>query len=394
MGETNSKNDDLNNNNLYEIKDDISIKRKSSILKKPKHKLVSLKSSPNLLNLGAQGYLNTIKYRKKFKKESSKKVIIKTEKNEYFFMDNSTKIKKNCSSTTDLNSFAKEKFLDDLFFLKDEENNEELNNNHNNNNNSELNIKNNEINDIKVNEVKNNLIENNINEKTNFENESDESNSSEIDAENENEFKFIYEKNYLDENNNEYINMNNENSLFIFNWDDTLHCNSYIIKKQNLSKEEKEKIKKCEKGLKKLFNITLLKGKIFVITNLDIINIETIIIKYYPSLHSILNKIEIICLKEYNHLNEKEKIYSFINQLKNENNELIKNIIFLSDCFTNDNEVSDFLKKKFSKAIIKIIKFKENPNPDELNNIFKFVNEKIDEVYNDQRNLVLKIDKN
>ena len=61
MGETNSKNDDLNNNNLYEIKDDISIKRKSSILKKPKHKLVSLKSSPNLLNLGAQGYLNTIK---------------------------------------------------------------------------------------------------------------------------------------------------------------------------------------------------------------------------------------------------------------------------------------------------------------------------------------------
>ena len=394
MGETNSKNDDLNNNNLYEIKDDISIKRKSSILKKPKHKLVSLKSSPNLLNLGAQGYLNSIKYKKKFQKENSKKVIIKTEKNEYFFMDNSTKIKKNCSSTTDLNSLAKEKFLDDLFFLKDEENNEELNNNHNNNNNSELNIINNKNNDIKINEVKNNLIENNINEKKNFENESDESNSSEIDVENKNEFKFIYEKNILDENNNEYINMNNENSLFIFNWDDTLHCNSYIIKKQNLSKEEKEKIKKCEKGLKKLFNITLLKGKIFVITNLDIINIETIIIKYYPSLHSILNKIEIICLKDYNNLNEKEKIYSFINQLKIENNELIKNIIFLSDCFTKDNEVSDFLKKKFSKAVIKIIKFKENLNPDELNNIFKFVNEKIDEVYNDQRNLVLKIDKN
>ena len=394
MGETNSKNDDLNNNNLYEIKDDISIKRKSSILKKPKHKLVSLKSSPNLLNLGAQGYLNSIKYKKKFQKENSKKVIIKTEKNEYFFMDNSTKIKKNCSSTTDLNSLAKEKFLDDLFSLKDEENNEELNNNHNNNNNSELNIINNKNNDIKINEVKNNLIENNINEKKNFENESDESNSSEIDVENKNEFKFIYEKNYLDENNNEYINMNNENSLFIFNWDDTLYCNSYIIKKQNLSKEEKEKIKKCEKGLKKLFNITLLKGKIFVITNLDIINIETIIIKYYPSLHSILNKIEIICLKDYNNLNEKEKIYSFINQLKIENNELIKNIIFLSDCFTKDNEVSDFLKKKFSKAVIKIIKFKENLNPDELNNIFKFVNEKIDEVYNDQRNLVLKIDKN
>ena len=61
MGETNSKNNEINDN--LEIKDDLSIKRKSSILKKSKHKLISLKSSPNLLNEGAKDYLNSISNR-------------------------------------------------------------------------------------------------------------------------------------------------------------------------------------------------------------------------------------------------------------------------------------------------------------------------------------------
>jgi hypothetical protein len=381
MGETNSKNNEINDN--LEIKDDLSIKRKSSILKKSKHKLISLKSSPNLLNEGAKGYLNSISNRKE---QNQKKVRINIENNQYFFIDNSKKPKKTYSSTTDLNIIAKEKFLDDLLLINDdnnEENNKELNNNESNN----------------YNEIKNEIHINNNNKLTNennyFDDETDESNSSDLDIENENknQFKFIYEKNYLNEINNEYININNENSLFIFNWDDTLHCNSYIIKKKNLSKEEKESLKQCEKGLKELFNITLLKGKVFLITSFDVINIETTIIKYYPSLHSKLNKVDIICIKDNIKDKYENKISCFINHLIDENNNSIKNIIFLSDCFIED-DVSNFFKKYFSNAIIKIIKFKENPNPDELNNIFNLVNAKIEEVYNDQRNLVVKIDKN
>ena len=309
MGETNSKNNEINDN--LEIKDDLSIKRKSSILKKSKHKLISLKSSPNLLNEGAKDYLNSISNR------NPKKVRINIENNQYFFIENSKKPKKTYSSTTDLNIIAKEKFLDDLLLLNDdnnEENNNELNN---------------------YNEIKNETHINNNNKLTKennyFDDETDESNSSDLDIENENknEFKFIYEKNYLNEINNEYININNENSLFIFNWDDTLHCNSYIIKKKNLSKEEKEALKQCEKGLKELFNITLLKGKVFLITSFDVINIETTIIKYYPSLHSKLNKVDIICIKDNIKDKNENKISSFINHLIDENNNLINFYQFL-----------------------------------------------------------------
>ena len=425
MGDTNSKEQiqkEINNN---ELKDDTSILRKPSILKKPKNQLVSLKSTPNLLNLRAQGYLKSLKYKKQFKKESSKKVSINIDNNEYYFMDNSKNPKKNnCKSTSELTSFAKEKFLDDLLFLNDvdnennefstnnekkekKENDEKKENIENNNNVIKKNGNNNfnkEESEKSSSDYDSNSNEDNKNGKSDNEKEKNEINEKKENI----EYKLIYEnenfdnKNGKNEQNNNNENKENkventifniENSFFLFDWDDTINCTSKLLKyKKKLSKDEKIQIKNCENIIHELFTKILEKGKIFIITDLDVIHIETSIIKYYPSLHSKLNKLEIISTKEKSK-SKNYKIYSFVQNQRDEDNDIIKNII----CFVDSsiqNSVSDILKSNFNNAFIKIIKFNQNPNLNDLIKQFSLVNQNFNNVYNNEKSFIIKIEKN
>ena len=399
MGDINSKEQIQKEIDDKQIKDDSTVLRKPSILKKQKSRLVSLKSTPNLLNLGAQGYLKSLKYKKSFKKESSKKVCINIDNNEYYFMDNSKNPKKNnYKSTLELTSYAKEKFLDDLLFINDNENIEKSENDDNNEN-------------------KNSEIQKNGNNK--FNKDESEKSSSDLDSnedkkeknviyENEkNEYKFIYENEHFDNKNekNDYYNnkKNNENnnlfnidnSLFLFDWDDSIHFTSKFLKqRKKLSKEEKNQIKEFENNIYELFSKILEKGKIFLITNLDIIHIETSIIKYYPSLHSKLNKLDIISGKEKSQLNNDNwKISSFIESQKDEDNDSIKNIMCFVDCSIQNN-VCDILKNTFNNAFIKIIKFNQNPNLNDLIKQFSLVNQNFNNVYNNEKSFIIKIEKN
>ena len=309
MGGNNSKDefkkdlDDNNNNSSNK-------KNQTSILKNRKCTLISLENtSPNIIK-NAKEYLESIKEKKKNKKKDKKRVSIKIENNEYYFMDNTKNYKKiNYGSSQNLNNIAKEKFLDDLLSLNDnDEEKEEIKNKKDN----KTNLK-----DKKKTHM--NYI--------NLDNSELRRRSLSTKLRILNEFKFTLQD--LKIENNE-IKPNIDNTLFIFNWDDTLLCTSYLQKNKNLTEEEKEQMKKCENEIYELINNTLIKGKIFLITNLDMANIETSIIKYYPSLHSRLNEVEIISTNRNLDNNSNWKISAFVENQKNVNNDNIKNIICFS----------------------------------------------------------------
>ena len=372
MGGNNSKDefkkdlDDNNNNSSNK-------KNQTSILKNRKCTLISLENtSPNIIK-NAKEYLESIKEKKKNKKKDKKRVSIKIENNEYYFMDNTKNYKKiNYGSSQNLNNIAKEKFLDDLLSLNDnDEEKEEIKNKKDN----KTNLK-----DKKKTHM--NYI--------NLDNSELRRRSLSTKLRILNEFKFTLQD--LKIENNE-IKPNIDNTLFIFNWDDTLLCTSYLQKNKNLTEEEKEQMKKCENEIYELINNTLIKGKIFLITNLDMANIETSIIKYYPSLHSRLNEVEIISTNRNLDNNSNWKISAFVENQKNVNNDNIKNIICFTDSYVQDNIVK-ILRKIYHFAIIKVIKFKECPDPYELGKQFVLVNHKFNDIYNDKRDLFIKIEKN
>ena len=364
MGGNNSKDEikkelDYNNNSLNK-------KNQTSILKNPKCTLISLKNtSPNILK-NTKEYLESLKNKNQNKKKDKKRVLINIENNEYYFIDNINNYKKiNYGSSSNLNNVVKEKFLDDLLSINDNEEGKEIKNKKDN---------------------KKNLIHiNNID----LENKKLKRRSLSTKLRILNEFKFTLKD--LKMENNKII-PNIDNTLFIFNWDDTLLCTSYLQKNKNLTEKEKEQMKICENELYELINNTLIKGKIFLITNLDMINIETSIIKYYPSLHSRLNDVDIISTNTNLDNNYNWKISAFVEYQKNVNNDNIKNIICFTDSYVQDNIVK-ILKKIDTYAIIKVIQFKESPDPYELGKQFVLVNHKFNNIYNDQRDLFIKIEK-
>ena len=370
MGGNNSKEEikkeeDDNNNSSNK-------KNQTSILKNKKYTLISLEStSPNILK-NAKEFLELLKDKNQNKKKDKKRVSINIENNEYYFIDNINNYKKiNYGSSSNLNNIVKEKFLDDLLSINDNEEKKETKNEKDNKKN--LNVK-------KKSYMNNTELENDVLRKRSL--------STKLRI--LNEFNFTL-KDLKNENNT--IEPNIDNTLFIFNWDDTLLCTSYLQKNKNLTKKEKDQMKICENELYELINNTLLKGKIFLITNLDMTNIETSIIKYYPSLHSRLNEVDIISTNSNLDNNTNWKISAFVENQKNVNNDIIKNIICFTDYYVQDNIVK-ILRKIYPYAIIKVIKFKESPDPYELGKQFILVNQKFNDIYNEKRDLFIKIEKN
>ena len=66
-------------------------------------------------------------------------------------------------------------------------------------------------------------------------------------------------------------------------------------------------------------------------------------------------------------------------------------------CFVDcsiQNNVCDILKNTFNNAFIKIIKFNQNPNLNDLIKQFGLVNQNFNNIYNDEKNFIIKIEKN
>ena len=115
------------------------------------------------------------------------------------------------------------------------------------------------------------------------------------------------------------------NSIFIFDWDDTLFPTSFLMKEgiikknvNNISEEIKILLTILEKTCINILELAINKGNVYIITNSSInwINYSSKI--YFPKLITILDKIKIISARdEYGYMNPSNwKQKAFLNLLK------------------------------------------------------------------------------
>ena len=138
-------------------------------------------------------------------------------------------------------------------------------------------------------------------------------------------------------------------------------------------------------------------GDIYIITNAGEGWVQFSANKYYPSVVEILNKIKVISARslyesKYPNDSKKWKIEAFLNIKKNVNNDLITNIICLGDSIF-EMEAGRILASKFIHAVIKTIKFRENPKPEELNKQLNNVYNKFNSIYTSSKNLTIRVEK-
>ena len=193
-------------------------------------------------------------------------------------------------------------------------------------------------------------------------------------------------------------------NIFIYDWDDTLMCTSFvapsgILNIDDLKQNDKLNMKNLDQLVSSLLIKSMEKGEVFIITNAAYGWVEFSSKKLYPLTHNILKKIKIIsargmCEKKYPGDYRQWKTYAFIETMKENKINLLKtaNLISFGDSII-ELEASHKLKDIFADGYIKTIKFKENPQPMELIKELKIINTQFDIILSNNRNLSIKVAK-
>ena len=202
---------------------------------------------------------------------------------------------------------------------------------------------------------------------------------------------------------NPAIKVRKSNTIFFFDWDDTLFCTSYlmpIINSNSINfKIIKEKLKNLDESISNLLSKSLDRGIVFIITNASPGWVEYSSTNFLPITAKILNNIIIISAKGlYSKIYPGEpkqwkiKAFKYAIEKYNINTKLISNIISFGDSII-DLEAIENLQYSFSNAYIKIIKFKENPHPVELEKQIWIIISQLDLILNKVKNFTVKVSK-
>ena len=193
-------------------------------------------------------------------------------------------------------------------------------------------------------------------------------------------------------------------NIFIFDWDDTLMCTSYVaptgvLNFDDMKQNDKNTMKNLDQLVSNLLSKSLEKGLVFIITNAAYGWVEFSAKKLYPSSYELLKKIKIVsarsmCEKKYPGDYRQWKTKAFIDTIQKSNINFLKtaNIISFGDSII-ELEASHKLKEIFADGYIKTIKFKENPQPLELIKELKIILQQFDVILSNVRNLSIKVAK-
>eukprot|EP00914_Ancora_sagittata_P027610 GHVO01053988.1.p1 GENE.GHVO01053988.1~~GHVO01053988.1.p1 ORF type:complete len:245 (+),score=38.03 GHVO01053988.1:316-1050(+) len=194
-------------------------------------------------------------------------------------------------------------------------------------------------------------------------------------------------------------------TVIIFDWDDTLLCTSYLNGRLDLLKSKQSII---HTQLSQLANagIEILKtaqrlGRVFIITNAMEGWCQFSAQKYLPKLHEYMEftteRIPVISARyrfeeSFPGAVEQWKIHAFLEVQRSLNNQIITNLISLGDSSLEMDAVH-VMGKEFAQALVKTVKFRENPNPDELTKQLDLVNEKFERICVNAKNLRIGLEK-
>jgi len=208
--------------------------------------------------------------------------------------------------------------------------------------------------------------------------------------------------------NKNVVNINKEtiknNTIFIFDWDDTLFFTTHLNPSKNNiffyeSKTEKRFMNTIEYYVVEILKKALSKGRVLIITNSGDGWVHACAQFYYPNLLPILDQINIISARElyqdkfpYEPYTWKVKTFNDLKQKFNFEKCIVSNII----CIGDDNGEIIAAKKlgeSFENCLVKTIKFRDKPNLTDLIKQIILINEQILRVYNYPKSLTIQVDK-
>lgn len=161
-------------------------------------------------------------------------------------------------------------------------------------------------------------------------------------------------------------------TVIIFDWDDTLLCTSWLMDRAHSTKKSPldEHLRGIAAAAQKLLELSLRLGHTFIITNAVPMWAQYSAAKYIPQLLPTLEKVRVISARgRHEALYPREtyqwKIQAFLDVQQQLDSEIITNVVSVGDS-NCEMDAAHVMAQQFDVALIKLIKFRENPCPLEL----------------------------
>ncbi len=194
------------------------------------------------------------------------------------------------------------------------------------------------------------------------------------------------------------------NSIFIFDWDDTLMCTSFLSPmgtfeetEMKLDPSELEKINSIDESAYNLLFNTIILGDTYVVTNATTSWVYFSADKFYPKVNTLLKKIKILSARElyedYFPKNNKQwKISAFLDIQHKYRRSTDINIICIGDS-NIEMQAANALAAEFSSAYLKTIKLRESPKLEELNKQLNLIATNLKKIFEGKKNLTITVQK-
>ena len=191
-------------------------------------------------------------------------------------------------------------------------------------------------------------------------------------------------------------------TTIIFDWDDTLLWTTYLNPNgyywdEPVPLSAVEMLIKLEDVVWKILEQWMKYGKVYIITNAAEGWVQFSSEKYMPKVSKLINKVTVISARSnYEHkfpLNSTEwKMHAFKDTIKDHEISAVTNLLAIGDS-NIEMEASKHMSKWFPLALLKTIKFKEQPTPEELVKQLTLVTERLESIWSSAKNLTIRLER-
>lgn len=159
-------------------------------------------------------------------------------------------------------------------------------------------------------------------------------------------------------------------TVIIFDWDDTLLCTSFVSSRPACASPVGQRLQGVAQAARRLLEQAQRMGQTFIITNAMHAWVEHSARKYLPAILPALAGVKVISARDkfetcYPEKIGEWKVQAFLEVQHQLNLEAVTNLVSIGDSmFELDAALT--VGKLFPRAIIKTVKFREAPSPEEL----------------------------
>jgi len=189
-------------------------------------------------------------------------------------------------------------------------------------------------------------------------------------------------------------------TMIIFDWDDTLLCTNFLAKYGyvDLPDDIIQTLQPLDESASNLLSRAVQYGQTFIITNAAEGWVQCSSKLFLPKTYQVImkNKIKVISARtgyedQFPGDSHRWKVEAFLDIEQYFNKNLITNLLCLGDSHI-EMDAAQILAERFNHSLIKTIKFKRGPKPEELVKQQNLVSERLDKIYLSYKNLTIRLE--